>query len=297
MATELILANDRDVKLARSTVAKDLDDTEFNLFLHMARRWRLDPLRRQLYAVVYSKHDPKKRRVSYITGIDGYRTLADRTGHYRPGQRSVVVDEAARNPDTNPQGIVSATASCWKYAHGEWFEFSETVYWEEYAPIKEIWENGKPTGRFQLERSGQWPKMGRTLLQKCAEAQCLRRGWPDEYGDLYVTEEMDQSKVIDITPSEQAERASHEERQAKIGGPSVIIDWIDGKPLANVAADQFHGMAMDFIRRNAEEPLTILTFADRNRASLKQFWALKPDEALNLKKAFETYRAAAEAAE
>src|SRR5574343_1650541 len=117
MANDIILANDRDVKLARATVAKDLDDTEFNLFLHMARRWRLDPLRRQLYAVVYSKNDPKKRSVSYITGIDGYRTLADRTGNYRPGQRSVVVDEAARNPETNPHGVVSATATCWKHAH------------------------------------------------------------------------------------------------------------------------------------------------------------------------------------
>lgn len=295
MANDLILANDRDVQLVKRTVAQDLTSAELDLFIHMARQWRLDPLRRQLYAVVYSKDNPKKRRVSYITGIDGYRTLADRTGNYRPGQRSVEQRDDAKDPLTNPQGIVSATASAWKYVHGAWHEFSETVYWDEYAPIKDEWKDGNKTGRRVLDASGQWPKMGRTLLQKCAEAQALRRGWPDEYGDLYVAEEMDQARVIDITPSEQAERAAADDRQAKLGGPSIVIDWGDGKPLASVPADKVLGSIMDFVKRSAEEPMTIAMFWDRNEASMRQFWGMKPDECLELKKTFEPYRAAMKA--
>lgn len=301
MTNDLILATDRDVALARKTVAADLYPQELDLFVHMCRRFKLDPLRRQIYALAYNKDKPDKRRVVYVTSIDGYRTIAERTGNYRPGQRSVEVRDDAKDATTNPQGIVSATASVWKHSHGAWHEFSETVYWEEFAPLKEIWaydkDEGKkkPSGKFELDRSGQWAKMGRVMLQKCAEAQALRRGWPDDLSDLYVAEEMDQAKVIDITPSEQAERAEHEERQAKLGGPSIIVDWCDGKALASVAADKFHGLARDFIKHNADEPMTILAFADRNRASLREFWKLKPEEALDLKKAFETYQAAANA--
>lgn len=301
---EIILATDREVQLVKRTVAQDLLPDELDLFIHMCRRWRLDPLRRQIYAQVYKRKKKTKgddgrwsevdqRNVVYVTGIDGYRTIADRTGNYRPGQRSVGHGE--KDEATNPHGIASATASVWKHAHGEWHEFSETVYWDEFAPIKDEWkedETGKRknTGKRILDTSGQWGKMGRVMLQKCAEAQALRRGWPDEYGDLYVAEEMDQAKLIDITPSEQAERADVNERQSRLGGPSIIVDWMDGN-LTSVAVDKFHGQARDFIKRNAEEPITIVSFADRNRDALRQFWGLKPDEALDLKKAFETYRA------
>lgn len=299
---ELILATDRDVQLVKKTVAQDLLPAELDLFIHMCRRSQLDPLRRQIYAQVYKRKKKngtewiETRIVVYVTGIDGYRTIADRTGNYRPGQRSVEISDSARDPATNPIGIVSATASVWKLSHGQWHEFSETVYWDEFAPIKDEWENGRKTDRRTLDTSGQWWKMGRIMLQKCAEAQALRRGWPDEYGDLYTTEEMDQANVIDITPSEQLERADIEERQAKLGGPRVLIDWMDGKPLAAVEANKFHGAVMDFIRKNADEPMTIMALADRNKEALRQFWGMKPDEALNLKKTFEVYQRDSEAA-
>lgn len=298
MANDLILASDRDIQLVKRTVAQDLLPAELDLFVHMCRRWRLDPLRRQIYANVYTRKKKdadgnwtKSRNVVYVTGIDGYRTIADRTGNYRPGPRSVTMGE--KDPLTNPQGIESATATVWKYAHGAWHEFSETVFWDEFAPLKDEWSNDKKTGRRILDTSGQWGKMGRVMLQKCAEAQALRRGWPDEYGDLYIAEEMDQANVIDVTPSEQVERVEEQERQAKIGGPSVIVDWLDGKPLVSVPADKLHGLVRDFVRRHAEAPMTILAFSDRNRDSLRQFWAMKPDEALDLKRCFETYAAAA----
>lgn len=287
-----ILANDRDVQLVKRTVAQDLTPAELDLFIHMARNWRLDPLRRQLYAVVYSKDNPKKRRVSYITGIDGYRTLADRTGNYRPGQRSVEQSEAAKDPLTNPQGIISATASVWKFTHGAWHEFSETVWWDEYAPIKDEWDNGQKTGRRILDTSGQWGRMGRTLLQKCAEAQALRRGWPDEYGDLYVSEEMDQAKVIDITPSEQAERAESEARFELIGGKSALtIDWCDGSELQRVPTGKFGDAALAYIAANKDEPMSVLMWADRNRHALKEYWALDKSGALEVKRALEPFEA------
>jgi phage recombination protein Bet len=259
--TALILSNDKDVQLVKRTVAQDLLPSELDLFIHMCRQWRLDPLRRQIYAQVFKRKKKEGndwievRNVVYVTAIDGYRSIADRTGNYRPGQRSAEVSEDARNPKTNPQGIVSATASVWKFAHGEWHEFSETVYWEEFAPLKAKWEKDefgdKKPGEMTLDTSGQWGRMGRVMLQKCAEGQALRRGWPDEYGDLYVSEEMDQAKIIDITPTEQAERAYSETRFAMIGGRNAVtVDWCDGGALCRVPAGQFGDQALKYIKAN-----------------------------------------------
>ena len=61
-------------------------------------------------------------------------------------------------------------------------------------------------------------------------------------------------------------------------------------PLASVQIGDVHGRVRDFIKNHAEEPMTIVAFADRNREALRQFWGHKPDEALDLKKAFETYQ-------
>ena len=57
------LYNPRDLALIRRTVAGDTTDDEFALFIHWARSLRLDPLRRQVHAFVFHKHDPKKRRL------------------------------------------------------------------------------------------------------------------------------------------------------------------------------------------------------------------------------------------
>ena len=72
--------------LIKRTVAAETTDDEFSLFIHMARSLNLDPLRRQIYAFVFSKDDVKKRRMSIVTAIDGFRAIADRTGNYRPDE-------------------------------------------------------------------------------------------------------------------------------------------------------------------------------------------------------------------
>lgn len=292
MADVTILASDRDVKLVANTAAKDLYAPELDQFIHMCRQWRLDPLRKQIYALVYSKDNPKKRRVTYITGIDGYRAIADRTGNYRPGQRSVETADDLRDPVQNPIGIVSATASVWKFVHGEWHEFSETVYWDEYAPMKEVWENDQPSGKFILDRSGQWAKMGRVMLQKCAEAQALRRGWPDDLSGLYVDSEMDRSSMddmIDITPHEQAERAASTERQELLGGPSIIFDFCDGEKLQSVPMGKVHDRVMEYAEglKRDDNLEKLAFFMERNVAAFRQFWTHNASDALGLKKELE----------
>lgn len=282
------------VALIRRTVAKDCNEDEFNLFISMARSLRLDPLRKQIYAFVFNRDDAKKRNMSIVTAIDGFRTIADRTGNYRPDEDEPTyeVDADLKSP-LNPLGLVKATVRVWKFAHGNWYRVTAPAHWDEYAPIKDEWaENatGKwaKTGKQTLDTSGQWGKMPRHMLAKVAEALALRKGWPDELSNVYVGEEIDRARAAEFTPAELAEQALANDRRARIGGPALIVDWLAGQQLDNVPVGQFADRAMAFIRDNAEEPSTILVWRDRNKHSLREHWAAHPTDALEIKKAIES---------
>ena len=72
------------VALIKKTCAKDTTDEEFDMFLEICKRQGLDPFRRQIYALVFNKDNADKRQVTFITGVDGYRAIAKRSGNYRP---------------------------------------------------------------------------------------------------------------------------------------------------------------------------------------------------------------------
>jgi phage recombination protein Bet len=95
--------------LIRRTVAADTTADEFNMFIEIAKRAGLDPFRRQLYCIVYSKDKPDKRKVTFITGIDGFRAVAARNRDYRPDDEepTIVYDDAAINAllDRSQEGI------------------------------------------------------------------------------------------------------------------------------------------------------------------------------------------------
>ncbi len=213
----------KNLDLVRRTVAKDCDAAEFDQFIHICRAVRLDPLRRQIYAFVFNKQDPKKRQMTIVTSIAGYRAIADRTGAYRPGPTEVMTDVTMADPATNPRGISHAIATVYKHSHGEWHEVTETAYWEEFAPLKEVWQDNQPTGKFALDpKKDGWRRMPRVMIEKCAEAKALRRAWPDDFAGLAMEDEIDRAMTIDATATELADMAASEKRMELIGGPNCI---------------------------------------------------------------------------
>ena len=115
MSTELAPRGGYDMPasqlaLIKQTIAKDCNTDEFNLFIEVCRQTGLNPIRKQIYCAVYSKDKPDKRQMTIITGIDGYRAIANRSGLYRPaGEEDMkwVIDDSLKSP-TNPDGIVKA---------------------------------------------------------------------------------------------------------------------------------------------------------------------------------------------
>lgn len=208
----LVAFKPAELDLITSTVAKGASKAELDLFLYVASVRGLNPLTRQIHWV-------KRGDSGTIqTGIDGFRLIAQRTGQYAPSGKSTQfeIDKNGR--------LVSATVYGNKIMSGTAFEFSATAYYDEYAPKM-------PNGQvFPM-----WQKMPRTMLEKCAEAKLLRKGFPEELSGLYSDEEMHQAdaKPINVV-------------QAGGGAGTTVTEVIEGQAETIVICPK-HGVEM---RRN-----------------------------------------------
>lgn len=161
------------VALLKRTLGKDLTDNELELFSYVCKHSGLDPFLKQIYPV---KRKNKGVDVMVIqVGIDGLRSIAERTGNYAPGKENTYTyDKEAK--------LVSATAFIKKRtADGTWHDVSATAYWNEYRPSipSHFWDN-----------------MPHVMLGKCAEALAIRRAFPAQTAKLYTPEEMAQAEPV-----------------------------------------------------------------------------------------------------
>lgn len=280
----------------KATVAKDTNSTEFDLFMEACRSYGLDPFRKQIHAVVYSKDNAEKRKMTIIVSRDGLRVLASRSGDYRPASEpaQILYDETLKGP-TNPKGILSATVRLWKQdKRGEWFPVIGEAYWDEFAPITEEWAFSeeararRPTGKKTLDASGNWAKMPLVMITKCAESQALRAGWPETFGGVYVEEEVERVTAQE-TATEALEKFQAEERSKRIGGAGIFMIFDDSAILEKVAVGKVADRCLEFIR--SADPLDAHKFRLRNEVGLREFWAHSPSEALEVKRALEAKEA------
>jgi len=301
--------NAGQLKLIRNTVAKDTTEDEFNMFVEICKRQGLDPFRRQIYALVFNKDKGDKRQVAFITGIDGYRAIAKRTGTYRPAdtEPNFEIDEALKS-DWNPEGIVKCTTVVHQYGpDGQWYPVVGIAHWKEFAPLYEesnwvpvLDDNGKPvlqtegkwkgrpknerkgTGNFKLTKDN-WRTMPFVMIAKCAEAQALRKGWPEEMGGLMVSEEMDFMQAEEMSASEEVAQYEKDERIKLVGGIAntpMILAMSEG--MVMVQDDKFCDTVLEVLR-DIETGQEINFWMDMNKTGMQQFWAKNKSDALELK--------------
>lgn len=294
----------RQLDLIRRTVAADCNPQEFDLFVAVAQRAGLDPFRRQISAIVFNKNKPDKRRMSIITGIDGLRSIAARSLRYRPDEDEpeFVTDPALKSP-TNPIGLEKARVRIFIRDDGgeTWRPVTGVAYWDEFAPISDEWGEDpatgrrKPTGNKVLDAGGNWGRMPRVMLAKCAEAQALRKAFPEDLSGLYEGAELDQARVVDVSPSEMIEATHAEDRLSRVGAVgSIMFQLSPASPLEHIAlgkvADTILGAYREFDLQTAR------WFDSANKEPLKEFWARSPTDALALKREMESLRAKLEQA-
>lgn len=285
----------RQLDTIKRTVAADTNEDEFSLFIEYARSKRLDPFSKQIIAVVYSKDNAEKRKMTIIVTQDGQRVLASRCRDYRPAETEPeFVYRAELKGPTNPLGIEKVTVTLFKQdSAGTWHPIKGWAYWDEYAPIKEEWaydqeeRKRKPTGKMTLDPSGNWSKMPRVMLAKCANMVALRSGWPETFAGAYAEEELDRVQAQDLTASEMVEMEREQRRMKTINALEDEFAVVDAAGnLSYVPAGRYGDQILQ-MASCCDKPEDLDAMRSRNRDSLQRFWAKHASDALEVKKRLE----------
>lgn len=158
------------LETVRNVLAPDLSDHELQLFALVAHRSGLDPFAKQIYAV------KRQGKVTFQTGIDGYRSTAAKTSEY-DGSDEPEYGDIIPTPFPHPEW---ARVTVYRLRpDGSRRAQSATAWWNEFYP-------GESQGHM-------WKKMPRNQLAKCAEALALRKAFPYVLADIYTDAEMDQA--------------------------------------------------------------------------------------------------------
>jgi hypothetical protein len=170
-------------ELIKATICREATDDELDLFLEVCKRTQLDPFSRHIYAI--------KRKVggsqvmTIMVGIDGFRLIAERSGKYVGQDDPQWCGEDGMWRDVWLKPTPPAAARCKVYRSDFEVAVGAVALYGEY--VQTIWKDNKQVP------AAMWAKMPTVMLAKCAEAQALRKAFPNLLGGLYTAEEMAQS--------------------------------------------------------------------------------------------------------
>jgi len=213
--------NHDEIAIVKNSIAKGASDEELQFCLTVARRYKLDPFKQQIWFV--KRWDSKADNGHGGTGtnvwtpqvgINGLLFAAGRDHKAEFGSVSLPeygpINEKTKAPEW-------ARVAVWKKGVAE--PTVAEAYWSEYCPE-------------DLSKAPFWRKMPRRMLGKCATALAIRQAYPD-LGGLYIPEEC--ARINEeftpsgrqITPavptggSHEAGQAVAQEKIAKLKGAST----------------------------------------------------------------------------
>jgi phage recombination protein Bet len=189
---ETIEVTQEQMVLARSTVAKGLDDDQFSLYIYNCKRQGIHPLDGLVIPIVRNDNEAGGKRLTFVSTVDLLRSRAAETNEYAGSDDS---EFQYVPPAKNPQ---ESKVTVWRFVQGQKCSFTATARWEEYYP-------GEKQGFM-------WRNKPHVMLGKCAEALALRKAFPKQLAGLYIPEELQRE-----TPTTTSRQSETRKQQAPVG--------------------------------------------------------------------------------
>jgi phage recombination protein Bet len=174
----------RKIDLIKRTVAKGATDDEFEMFMHLAKSYQLDPINKEIWFIKYKDNKGEEKTTIY-SSRDGYLAIANRNEHY-DGMLSDVVHENDKF-EKMPDGAVKHTYDCKNrgaiigaYALGYRNDRKYPIY--VFAHLSEYKKN-----------SNVWQQYTSAMILKVAEAMMLKRLF--SISGLVTKEEIDEGNI------------------------------------------------------------------------------------------------------
>lgn len=190
--TQTIVSNDlifEPEHLTKETIKKYLcqnaTDQELMMGLQIAKTFKLNPLKREVYFIKYKDDQP----MQVLTGYEVYLKRAEKSGLYA-GLETTTEGNVA---DGSLKAIVKIYRKDWERP------LVHEAYYSEYVQNKKDFKTGK------IEPNTFWKNKPKTMIKKVAESQGFRKAFPCEFDGMpYTSDEVvDQEKVIDVNPSQE----------------------------------------------------------------------------------------------
>lgn len=159
-------------------------------FIAICNRTGLDPIAKQIYAMEVGG------KYIIVTGVDGFRVIAQRTGEYQ-GQIGPQWTDGKLYPVLNAKGVEVGQDFRWLDA---WIS-TENPAAARIGILRRGWKEPlwqTVTAKEFAKNTGQWPKMFAHMLGIRAETHGMRRAFPNDLSGLYTVDDFDAGELAVI---------------------------------------------------------------------------------------------------
>lgn len=192
--TESQAWSDKQKKLVFNTVARGLSPADQALFEAVCLSSGLDPLRKEVYAVV------RGDRMSIQTGIDGYLKLANQTKELN-GMEVLFYDENGAESEVWVKRTPPTACLVRVYRKGAAYPFTASCRFDAYSQSNQMWK-----------------KFPETMLAKATTTLALRRGFADVISGIASADELLQAGLA--APEALAQGMPESDLAPKLGTPA-----------------------------------------------------------------------------